>query len=107
MSDQARDWELSFYNREDRIAELVDTNRLLCRDLDEAQRVVEARDERIDELQAELKEAETLQFKAYCAGYESGHHDTVETNYSPPVDYPEEWEGIIYDLRAEEQNSAK
>lgn len=34
-----------------RIKELEETNRLLCRDLDEAQKVIEARDERIAEME--------------------------------------------------------
>ena len=38
----------------DKKSELKDTNRLLCRDLDEAQRVVEARDERIAALESEF-----------------------------------------------------
>ena len=36
------------------IEELADTNRLLCRELDESQRVVEARDQRIAALEAEF-----------------------------------------------------
>ena len=97
---------------DERIAELEETNRQLCFNLDEAQQVVEARDdqaaidkdfirqyqEQVEALQKELKAAEALQFKSYCAGYESGHHDTVETNYTPPVDYPEEWPEILADL---------
>lgn len=67
---------------------------------------VKAKDGQVEELQTELRAAEALQFKAYCAGYESGHNDTVESHYAPPVDYPEEWEEIVNDLRVEAQEDS-
>ena len=48
MDIEAVEWAVRY------ITEQVDPNKLLCRELDESQRVVEARDERIDEL--ELRE---------------------------------------------------
>ena len=45
------------------ITKMEDTNRLLCRELDESQRVVEARDERIKELEIENKKLKNLNYQ--------------------------------------------
>ena len=47
----------------ERITEQADTNRLLCHDLDEAQRVVEARDGRIKELEIENEKLKNLNYQ--------------------------------------------
>ena len=57
-----------------RINELEETNRLLCRDLDEAQRVVETRDERIKEL-AENKANYDVWCNQYCRDVEEHEQD--------------------------------
>ena len=54
-------------------------------------------------LETKIKHLEAVAFKAYCSGYESGHHDTVETNYTPPSDYPEEWPDILKELLEDKQ----
>ena len=48
MDIEAVEWAVRY------ITEQVDPNRFLCRELDESQRVVEARDERIAALEAEF-----------------------------------------------------
>ena len=53
------------------------------------------------ELLERIKELEALAFRSYCAGYERGHNDTVESHYAPPVEYPEEWAEILNDLQVE------
>lgn len=45
----------------------------------------------VKDLEARITELEELAFRAYCEGYELGHHDTVEGAYTPPREYPEEW----------------
>ena len=57
--------------------------------------------EDIDAVMNRIKELEALAFRSYCAGYERGHNDTVESHYAPPVEYPEEWAEILNDLQVE------
>ena len=52
MDIEAVEWAVRY------ITEQVDPNKLLCRELDESQRVVEARDERIEKLEDKLKTQE-------------------------------------------------
>ena len=61
----------------------------------------------IDECEAIRLHITTLEgmiFKSYCAGYEAGNGHGVDDHYAPPVDYPEEWEEIVNDLRAEAED---
>ena len=53
---------------------------------------------KIAELQTVVDRLELLSFMAYCQGYGKGHNDTVENCYSPPEEYPEEWEEIRQEL---------